>query len=483
MIALGYLFSILYASVCLGIGFGIYKLGVPKVYTRKIVHILVGFEWMILYHFFGVSVHFLIVCLLFLAILTISHRKKLLPMIESDGENSPGTVYYALAMSVMSLVTILLPDMIIPFGIGVFCTSLGDGFAGLIGYEPYPRGSVNFKIYGNKTFFGSLFNFLVCLSVVAIVDARFNLGLETWHILSLAVFATELELFSERGLDNITVTLGVSFLAYFMLHFDVKGYILPILLTPMIIAFSYKKKALTVSGIIAALVLDMIISISLGNEGFVVLLTFFVGGIIVDKIKKHYKKSEQNEKTVEKRGSCRDHVQVGANGSVAAICALGYMLVGHESLLLAFAASLAEALADTAASGIGIIGGKAYDPFRRKSCTPGISGGMSALGSLASVVGASIVSILSLILGLVDVYGAVIVAISATLGAFLDSLLGSLAQVKYICCTCGDLTEREEHCGIRTERHSGLFFVTNDMVNFLGTLFSALLSLLLYNYM
>ena len=51
MIFQGYLFSILYAVVVLFIGFVLYKLRCPKTVTRKIVHILVGFEWIILYHF------------------------------------------------------------------------------------------------------------------------------------------------------------------------------------------------------------------------------------------------------------------------------------------------------------------------------------------------------------------------------------------------------------------------------------------------
>ena len=44
MIIKGYLFSILYGIVCLGISLVLYKLGLDKKYTRKAVHILVGFE-------------------------------------------------------------------------------------------------------------------------------------------------------------------------------------------------------------------------------------------------------------------------------------------------------------------------------------------------------------------------------------------------------------------------------------------------------
>nr|MBE6545708.1 hypothetical protein [Oscillospiraceae bacterium] len=138
MIVKGYLFSVLYALICLALGFVLYKFGVAKKITRKIVHILVGFEWVILYYFVGPGIHFLAVCLLFLALLAVSYRKNLMPMISSDADNAPGTVYYALAMSVMAAVTLFIPEMILPFGIGAFCTSLGDGLAGLVG-QSEPR--------------------------------------------------------------------------------------------------------------------------------------------------------------------------------------------------------------------------------------------------------------------------------------------------------------------------------------------------------
>ena len=156
MIFKGYLFGVLYALLCLALALVLYKLGMPKKYSRKLVHILVGAEWIILSHYMGASYHFLIVCLFFLALLLISYLKNLMPMISSDGDNAPGTVYYAVAMSIMAIICLFVPEMMLPFGIGVLCTSLGDGFAGVVGqaikkYNP--------KIYGEKSLFGTLANF------------------------------------------------------------------------------------------------------------------------------------------------------------------------------------------------------------------------------------------------------------------------------------------------------------------------------------
>lgn len=472
MIIKGYIFSVLYAVLCLAFGLVLYKLGTPKKITRKLVHILVGFEWIILYHFMGPGWHFLFVCLFFLTILFFAYKRKLMPMIASDGENAPGTVYYALAMSIMALITIFLPDMLLPFGIGVCCTSLGDGLAGLLGQcMSSPK---NLKIYGKKTIYGTLFNFIVCATATGVFNAHFALGLQSWHIVSIALFATGLELFTKKGLDNISITLGASFLAYFFVNFQgAENYFIPILFTPIIIVFARDKNALTTGGILAAIVLDVTVSLTLGNVGFLLLLLFFVGGIITDKIKQRHKKAGQKNKS-----ECRDSLQVMANGAVSAVCSVLYFATGEKAFLVAFVASLAEALADTSASGIGVLAGKAFDPFRMKTCPVGASGGMSILGTLSSAIGAMIISIVAFAFDVVSIEESLIAALAAFLGAIFDSFLGSLLQVKYRCPVCKAIIEKTEHCGSKTVKHSGLAFVTNDTVNFLGTLFAAFLTYL-----
>ena len=476
MILKGYLFGALYGLFCLALAFILYKFGVEKKITRKVVHILVGFEWVILHHFMGPSVHFIAVCVLFTLMLLLSHRKNLMPMISSDGDNAPGTVYYGVAMTIMATITLFLPAMIVPFGIGVFCTSFGDGLAGLMGQVlSFPR---NHRIYGNKTVLGTLFNLVVSSAVVGVFNAVFSLGMKPWHILVIALFATEVELFCGKGLDNIAITLGSSFLSYALINFSsAGGYLVPILLTPFIIAFSYKKKALTVGGILAAFAVDLFISLSLGNAGFCLLLAFFALGILVDKIKKRCKKTGQSrEEQIEKKGDCRDEVQVLANSVVATLCAVLFALTKNRVFVIAFAAALAEALADTVASGVGVLHPKAYDLFRMRPCQPGLSGGMSVLGTISSMVAAGIMGSIAFCLRLISGWEVAIVIIAAFLGGIFDSFLGSIVQVKYRCAACGEITEREEHCGASAERCSGISFVTNDTVNLLGSAFAAILA-------
>jgi len=268
-------------------------------------------------------------------------------------------------------------------------------------------------------------------------------------------------------------------LTFAFISFDsINDYILPILLTPIVIAFSQAKQALTKGGIIAALILDIIISVSLGNFGFTVLLAFFALGVLIDKIKKRYNKTKQN---IEKKGARRDAVQVMANGFVSALCATLYLVFKNPVFVIAFVASLAEALADTAASGIGAFSKRTFDPFRMKKCEQGISGGMSLIGTCASVLGAVIISGFALAFGRITPIESLIVVFSGFMGGVFDSMLGSLLQVKYKCSVCGKILEREEHCGETTVKHSGLPLVTNDTVNLFGTLFAAICAVLIYN--
>ena len=285
MIIKGYIFSFLYAMICILLAMIVSKFGVPKKYTRKLVHILVGFEWVILTHFMGAgSIHFLIVCVLFTLLLFIDYKIKIVPAMSSDGENAPGTVFYGVAMSIMAFITLFVPDMIYPFGIGVFCTSFGDGFAAVVGQLITKR---NPKIYGEKSMYGGLTNVIISFLVPLVFSHLFDLGLGIHHCIFIAVFSFFLELFIGFGLDNIVITVGTSLLTYFLAYYPLTiNYIVPILCTPLIIAVAYKKKALSFGGIIAAVLLDIAVSVSLGNFGFIVLITFFAVAVVVDKIKK-----------------------------------------------------------------------------------------------------------------------------------------------------------------------------------------------------
>lgn len=472
MILKGYLFSLLYGMLCLALAFFAYKLGMPKKYTRKLVHILVGFEWIILYSFFGAGAHFLAVCLIFTALLTIVYFGKLTPMIASDGDNAPGTVYYGVAMSILALVSLFVPKFVIYFGIGVFCTSLGDGLAGLVGQAVT---KYNPKIYGNKSLFGFAVNLIVSSVVPFVFEAVFKIGLKPWQCILIGIFSACVELISSYGLDNISVTLGTAFLSFIFIYLPTyQHYLVPIILTPIIIAVVLKKKALTPIATLLAVFLDIVVTLTLGNFGFILLLTFLLGSVLIDKVKR----KKLTDDGITKREGCRSAPQVIANGLIPMLMAIFFSITREYAFLVGYVAALAEAFADTAASGFGVFSPSTFDLFKWKKCEKGLSGGVSWIGTVSAIVVSFIIPLIAYAFGMIKLSSVFFAAAFAFLGVMFDSFLGSVVQVKYKCPVCGKLTEREYHHEMKTEKLSGFEFFDNDVVNLFSGIFAALLTVI-----
>lgn len=466
MIIKGYLFSLIYGLLCIGVSTLVHQLGVQTKYTRKITHILVGFEWVILQHYFSSSIHFVIVCLVFTAIVLIIKILKLAPSLYSNGENSNGTVYYCLAMTTMSIITCIFPQMMIPFGIGVFCTSMGDGFAGVFGNIT----KYNTNVYGKKSILGSLACLIFCFVSIIILRAVYEINISIACAFLIALFATMLELFAKNGIDNVTVTLGTSFLSYFLINFTTHTlhYIVPIIFTLPIVVFVREKKALTTRGILTALALDILSSMAFGNLGFIILVAFFGGSLIADKIKNNS----------ENRREERTAIQVLANGSLGMFFSLAQLIFPSEIWIVAYASVFAEALADTVASGVGSRSSNVYDIFKIKKVDPGISGGMSAMGTVSALVASTIMATIALISPDVGKFEFFVILIAGFLGSVFDSLLGSFIQGKFKCLVCGKMTEEKIHCSMVTEKISGFAWINNSAVNLFSTIFSALVAIL-----
>ena len=477
VILLGYLCALVYAMLCVGAGALAGRLGMSKPYTRKLVHISVGVEWAILYIFFGPSVHTLAVCLLCLCFLLLSYLKGWFSSsMGSDGDNAPGTVYYAVAMSGMAIASLLHPPLMLPFGVAVACTSLGDGAAGIVGQAVRRH---NPKLLGGKSLFGTLSACLVCFLSVLGFSYGFSMGLSALECFLIGLVTALVELLSVKGLDNIAVPWVSCALTYaFMTTPAVYHYLAPILLTPVIIVFALRKHALTKSGIAAAVAVDLFLSVSLGNAGFLLLLLFFTLGVATDKVRRREK--ERLLAGREEKGSCRDAVQVLANAGVPTLAGLLYLLTPLDVYLVMFIASMAEALGDTVASGLGVLSHRTFDPFRMRRCERGMSGGMSPLGTVSALLSSTLLCITGILLFDLSWQYLWICIPASFLGTVIDSMLGSLLQVKYRCTVCQKATEKRVHCGTPTAHVSGLRFLNNDAVNAASSFSAALLAFVLY---
>ena len=180
----------------------------------------------------------------------------------------------------------------------------------------------------------------------------------------------------------------------------------------------------------------------------------------------------------------RNALQVGANGGVFAALILLGEVTGDARLSVAGVGALAAAAADTWATEIGTLWGGAPRSILSGRVVPaGTSGGITAIGSTASVLAAALVALAAhLILGL-EQQGAASPAFAVFLGgiggSLGDSVLGATLQSKRWCEQCRMWTERKVHtCQYRTRHAAGLRWMTNDTVNLLATVLGAVLAFL-----
>lgn len=216
-IALGYILTFGWVFLMLGLTLVLKKAThADDEVSRKIIHVSVAFAWIPMYLCFGASRHLIVPPAVFIVLNYISYRKNLFSAMERTDESkkSLGTVYYAVSMTVMAAFSAWKPDCLVPYGAGLFCMALGDGFAPVFG--GIRRG--NRTIFGARTLYGSLSVLCICLLVIYIMSTVFALSLTLPQMLLTALAAAALELVGVRGFDNLTLPLGVFALLNLFLH-------------------------------------------------------------------------------------------------------------------------------------------------------------------------------------------------------------------------------------------------------------------------
>jgi uncharacterized protein (TIGR00297 family) len=148
----------------------------------------------------------------------------------------------------------------------------------------------------------------------------------------------------------------------------------------------------------------------------------------------------------------RDAFQILANLGVAAGCAILYAFGGNAIFLLAVAASLSEAAADTVSSEIGQLSKEKPRLITTwKGVPAGTDGGVTILGTVSGMLAAIVVSTVCVVGGLFPWNRAGIPILAAFFGTLADSFLGAIFERRKL--------------------------LNNDLVNFFGTLVAALIAL------
>ncbi|NER19605.1 MAG: TIGR00297 family protein [Symploca sp. SIO1B1] len=221
------------------------------------------------------------------------------------------------------------------------------------------------------------------------------------------------------------------------------------------IAWLAPKKLLTPAGYLHAWVLGVLIWGTLGWQGYLIVMFYFLVGSGVTRIGLLQKEAAG---IAEKRSGVRGPENVWGSALTGTICALGTIFWGtpyQQLLVLGFVASFATKLSDTSASEVGKAYGKrtflitTLEPVAR-----GTEGAVSLEGTLAGVVASAVLSVVGWSVGLIDLTGVVFCMVAAFIATNLESVIGATLQSEFD-------------------------WMTNEVVNIINTLIGAIAAVLL----
>lgn len=265
-----------------------------------------------------------------------------------------------------------------------------------------------------------------------------------------------------------------------------------------LLAFAaFTKKSLTLDGAVTATFLGSTIWLLGGFQAFLLMGIFFVSSSLLSKFKKAKRASLHLEKLHDKSDR-RDYTQVLANGLGPLLFLVVAYLTNHAIWYIGFVGAFCTANADTWASEIGVLSPKAPKfLIKRTTVKPGLSGGVTSLGLLASFMGSALIACSFFALSLFSTFVSLpiaeylrnpltinlvqLIAVSILLvgcgflGSLIDSFLGEVIQAKYQSKNpLVGLTERVyDDTAMNHEANlkvSGVSWVNNNTVNLISVI-------------
>lgn len=186
-------------------------------------------------------------------------------------------------------------------------------------------------------------------------------------------------------------------------------------------------RGVTALGALVGTIITLIICIAAGPGGFLTVLVVFILTLLATRFGLHRKLAAGLAE--HKQG--RNGLQVLANVSVAGILAGSAIFCPRNGTLLlsAMAAALCEAAADTVSSEIGQAAGRrAYMITSLASVQAGTDGGISAPGTFAGAIAASLVALTAVWMAVIPDSWLVPVIVCGFIGMLFDSVLGATLQ-------------------------------------------------------
>jgi uncharacterized protein (TIGR00297 family) len=423
----------------------------PLAMVRKIIHTGIGV--LILLLTWLIERDFLLWLIIGGSIFSFTtFRYKKFYLLHKTTHQSWGTLFYP--VGILSAYLLLYDLPLYYFRSALMILTVSDTAANLIG--KIKNGNGWFVLLGDKKSMHGMAGYLIATMVVLFALMPFPTLVNPFYILSILILALILELVSWRGSDNLSIPLGLALFFLWSERYNINyvwfSSVLGFMSAGGILMFQLK--LLSRLGSLAAWMLGIYLLLLDGYEWIVVVLLFFITSVIFTKIRS--KLMHNNRKD-----SGRNAWQVVANIIWAVVSSVIYLLTGNEFFIMLFIAFLGAVTADTWASELGPIFNKrsfSIADFRMKKA--GVTGGISFAGTLAAALGALIVSWTGFLLFFNEPDWNIIllIALSAFLACFADTLLGAFVEDKMLIMT------------FFTSKKGKESLTPNDMVNLGGSL-------------
>ena len=216
---LGLILSLGFIGIIIGIGILLSKSDrFTAEFVRKFIHIGVSNWWFILIASFDSLAYALVGPILFIllnGIAVVTGAANVLGI--SDKRRNLGLVYFPISLLLLVIAGYTNTIPMWACGMGALTMGYGDGLAAMIGKHWGTK-----KIRGDKSLLGTLVMFVV----TALVVTGFSLGYSlpsvwsfTWwlSVVVISGVAALLEAYTPHGLDNLSVPLGTTLIAFLLL--------------------------------------------------------------------------------------------------------------------------------------------------------------------------------------------------------------------------------------------------------------------------
>lgn len=225
---------------------------------------------------------------------------------------------------------------------------------------------------------------------------------------------------------------------------------------------TYQTRNISKSGAIGGFIIGALIYYLTDWRGYLILVTFFILGTLVTKLKYQEKASKGIAQEDKGRRSAKHAIANCSTSLILALIAFILYRLGNTStadiLMIGFTAAFATALSDTASSEIGQAYGKTtilLTNFRRVE--PGTEGAVSIEGTIAGILGSIIIALVAFACGISSGWtGVLAIIVAAFIGNTIESIIGSTIEK--------------------------ISFITNEITNFLNTVIGASAAMLIFSF-